>query len=236
MIKKLIKVLKNPIMLINFISQIKKDILINYYLRKADCLKSVYFIQIGSNDGISGDPIRKYILKYDWRGILVEPVDHIFKKLKLNYKGKQFLKFENVAISNKSGEINFYRTKNDADHLPIWHTQIGSINKSFLLKHKDRIPEIEKNIICDKVQSETFEYLIKKYSIKNVDVIHIDAEGHDFEILKLIPIKKLRPRFIYFESMHLSKEDCSESRNYLKKIGYKVVIIDGDTIAHRRLV
>ena len=31
------------------------------------------FVQVGANDGIYGDPLRTYIERHHWRGILVEP-------------------------------------------------------------------------------------------------------------------------------------------------------------------
>ena len=39
------------------------------------------FIQIGSNDGLKNDPLRKNILAEKWTGILVEPDYNNFQKL-----------------------------------------------------------------------------------------------------------------------------------------------------------
>lgn len=67
-----------------------------------------YFIQIGANDGVTGDDLRKFIEKYNWHGILVEPVPHVFKRLQNNYSGFKHLIFENSAISTKTGFSKFY--------------------------------------------------------------------------------------------------------------------------------
>jgi hypothetical protein len=32
-----------------------------------------FFVQIGPHDGITGDPLRKFVLKYHLSGVLVEP-------------------------------------------------------------------------------------------------------------------------------------------------------------------
>ena len=67
-----------------------------------------FFVQIGAHDGIRDDPIRKYIVKSHWRGLLVEPVPHIFRKLVENYRDETQLIFENVAVAAHDGVMPFY--------------------------------------------------------------------------------------------------------------------------------
>ena len=38
------------------------------------------FVQIGSCDGITDDPINKYINSYSWNGILIEPIPYLFAR------------------------------------------------------------------------------------------------------------------------------------------------------------
>ena len=61
------------------------------------------FIQIGSNDGLKNDPLRKNILAGNWKGILVEPDYNNFQKLIQNYSGVQGLVFENTGIADRNG-------------------------------------------------------------------------------------------------------------------------------------
>ena len=44
----------------------------------------INFLQIGSNDGISGDPLNFFINNYNWKGILIEPIPFLYKQLQLN--------------------------------------------------------------------------------------------------------------------------------------------------------
>src|SRR5438128_2009992 len=91
--------------------------------------KEVKFIQVGSNNGKTGDPIYKYIKRGGWHGILIEPVPYLFEELKSNYKDVQGLFFENNAIGLAEGESTFYRLKkNDSFDLPEWYDQLGSFN------------------------------------------------------------------------------------------------------------
>ena len=75
-----------------------------------------------------------------------------------------------------------------------------------------------------------FSNLIKKHKITKLDLLHIDAEGYDFEIIKTI---KLQPKLILYEHLHLSKEDKKSCENLLKKQGYKLLDKYGDTLAFR---
>lgn len=45
----------------------------------------VNFIQIGANDGLRNDPVREFIIRDRWQGILVEPLPAVFAMLQHNY-------------------------------------------------------------------------------------------------------------------------------------------------------
>src|SRR5262245_48292496 len=62
----------------------------------------VTFIQIGANDGLRNDPIREFIVRDAWTGVLVEPLPDVFDLLKKNYSGRAAarLEFVNAAISS----------------------------------------------------------------------------------------------------------------------------------------
>ena len=196
----------------------------------------VSFIQVGSNNGVTGDPINKYIVNNHWQGILVEPVPYLFEELKKNYKNfEQRLIFENAAIASKNGKLKFYRLqKSDLPGLPVWYDQLGSFNKETVLSHKNTIPFFEDLFMEDTVNAITFESLLHKHSIKKTDLVHIDAEGYDFEIIKLIPFNLLGVELIMFEQFHLSDADYKKAIQLLRKEGYILGIVDTDTIGIKK--
>src|SRR4051794_3803249 len=49
--------------------------------------KNLTFIQVGVFDGITGDPLRKYIDRCGWRGIMVEPQRGAAEGLQKLYAG-----------------------------------------------------------------------------------------------------------------------------------------------------
>ena len=208
------------------------DILQNY----ADFKQNVKFVQIGSSNGITADPITQFIKGSNWQGILVEPVKYIFEELKKNYGNiKNRLIFENCAIANSTGNLKFYRLqKSNLPDLPYWYDQIGSFNKEVVLKHADLVPHFDDLLIEENVNAITFNDLINKHSIKNIDLIQIDTEGYDFEILKMIPFSELKVDFIMFENQHLASSDFKKAIKMLKKQGYKIGSQYKDTIAVKR--
>lgn len=205
----------------------------------ANYKKNIKFIQIGSNNGVNGDPIFDYVTNNGWQGILVEPVPYLFEELKNTYKDyHDKLFFENSAISNKSGKLKFYRLeKSDFAELPIWYDQIGSFKKEVVLKHRDSIPLFDDLFIEDAVYAITFKELLTKYAVNNLDLLHIDTEGYDFEIIQLVPFSDLNIDLIMFEHRHLSKSDLRKAIKLLSINGYKAGIQnDADVIAIKRQV
>jgi FkbM family methyltransferase len=235
---KIKKIIKDPKIIILYLNEkiwyfnrifMNKIILKNYKKNK----DNFFFIQIGSNDGKTGDPIYQHVKKYCWKGIFIEPVKYLFEKLKKTYKNQKNVSFENVAISDKNGLRNFYRIeKNNEPNNPVWYDQIGSFDKKVVLKSKNLIPNFNKHFIKEKVKCMTFSNLLKKYKINSLDFLHIDTEGYDYEIIKFIPFKNLKPKMILYEYRHLSKKDELKALKLLKKYNYKILILWGDTFAY----
>src|SRR5271156_6703918 len=70
----------------------------------------ISFVQVGANDGVFGDPLRSYITKYPWRGVLVEPQPDVFDRLVRNYEPyADRLILENLAISSDRSELVLYK-------------------------------------------------------------------------------------------------------------------------------
>lgn len=197
-----------------------------------------YFIQIGANDGLTGDSLRKYITKYNWKGVLVEPVPYVFKRLKENYKDYRGLHFENSAIGVKGGFTKFYalsefdlqKKKLFGDHEKYKVDQLGSFDKATLLKHSYMHPQFESLVEEIDVPAMTFDSLLTKYNISNVDLLQLDVEGYDFELLNTMNFDKIVPKVLVFEHQHMKKEHYKAVLKKLRKIGYKFYVDSWDTV------
>lgn len=184
--------------------------------------KKLFFVQIG-NDGHTDDPIYRLVKKFEWSGVLVEPVPEYFQKLKESYKGVPNISFANVAIADKNGYKTLYGFSEKA---PFWirlHTKTkNSFSKKTILSHSWYMPNLEKYIVGQKVKAINVDTLIEKYTEGKVDMLFIDTEGYDFEILKQFDLGTLRPSVVYYEHKHLALADRNKSWDMLAHHGYKV--------------
>ena len=83
------------------------------------------FVQVGAHDGEMFDPLRHFILKDNWNGILIEPQKDFFNKCIQGYKHLNNLIFVNAAIYKRRGKIVLYKAEKAEDYS---HTGWASIN------------------------------------------------------------------------------------------------------------
>ena len=193
------------------------------------------FVQIGANDGQLADPLRRHILKHGWRGILVEPIPHIFAQLKKNYAGlpnTEGLIFAQVAVSEVDGERSIYRI--DAPGNAALLDALTSLSREALQIHAANIPDLDKKIVEEKIQSLTFDSLCTQHGFSQLDLVMIDTEGYDYEILKIMDLGRYRPAVLIYEHVFLNAADKAECRKLVESHGYDCVEEDMDTLCVRR--
>ena len=204
-------------------------------------LDDFFFIQIGANDGKTRDPIYNFVLSYNLSGILIEPEEYVFKKLKQNYRDNNNLTFENVAISNKDGYQKMYKVKESYQKIftnatGIYATGISSFNKDHLKKNlKKKKILFKKNDYIEeiKVETLTLKTLLQKYEIKKIDFLQVDVEGFDFKIIKMIDFNRFSPSLINYENKHLNVIDQIKCEKYLQSKGYTLFRHGDDTCAFK---
>jgi FkbM family methyltransferase len=180
------------------------------------------FVEIGANDGKKNDPLYYYIKKYGWRGILVEPDPVNFKKLKENYRGVEGLIFENTGIGPEPGKMLFYKIKDITDQEPGWYDQVGSFDKKTFLKNIAYGKGLDQRIVAEPLQVIRFDELLEKNNFRAVDLLHLDAEGFDYRILRSIDFAKNNIRMVLFESEWMTKSELKELIEYLRNHQYRV--------------
>ena len=220
-----------------------------YIPRKIDAIENILenlsktyseinFLQIGSNDGISGDPLNFFINNYNWKGVLVEPIPFLFEQLQFNYLHKKDkLTFLNVAVGAEDKEemIIYVFNEKFRGKIPDWYYQLGSFYKDVIYHHD--IPNVDDYIVEKKVPSQTIQTIIDTcYSGKNIELLHIDTEGYDFEVLKNVNFSKLLPKVILVEYIHLAITTRKQMIHLLKNNGYTVYRCNQDYIGVQRSV
>lgn len=196
----------------------------------------VFFVQVGSNDGLQGDPIHDLIIsRKNWSGIFIEPVDFLFHRLKKNYGDAERFVFENVAIGTEKGNRPFYyvsdKAKNDLE-LPYWHDQLGSFDKGHITRMLG--DEISPYIIEGDVECLPLQEVLDRNRVEGIDLLHIDTEGFDYQVLSQLDIKRYKPSVILFEHHLLTDEDFVKARKLLHRTGYRLLHYGNDILAIRR--
>jgi len=185
--------------------------------------KPIFFVQVGAYDGEYNDPIRKYILKYNWKGIMIEPNLIPFAKLVDLYGDSEDIELMNVAITRKDRGIEQLRYIPGEGH---WKHASAT-----LVPKNTRMYEFVNEILLAPVRTRTIESILDERAIKQVDLLQIDAEGMDFEVILSTNLYKVKPHVIHFEERWLkAPEVCYK---YLTASGYNVFTEPdkGDTTA-----
>lgn len=181
---------------------------------------TIKFIQVGANNGISGDLIRRAIKPY-WEGILIEPNPVVFQKLCKNYESFENLKFKECAIHDTLQRVKFYIPK---------RRKLSERSSLF----RGLLSGIPVDVI--NVEATTLNCIIQEYDMQDLDLLVIDAEGGDHLVLKSISLDKYQPYIIIYEHIHISERSNKQTKKMLSSHDYQYKIGRVNTIAVQPLM
>lgn len=162
-------------------------------------------------------------------GLFIEPIKYYFDRLPANCRK------ENVAISDRAGTIDIYYVEPEkiaAYGLPDWLRGCNSVDKPHP-RHADVPPEIVRVDTVPVVQIKT---LLDKHGITQIDLLKIDAEGHDGVILHdFLSTCDILPKEIFFENNGLvSASVILDLVQRLECRGYTAKLSPGHCVAKLR--
>lgn len=176
-------------------------------------LSNGYYLDIGCNYPIHfSNTFKLYLL--GWQGVLVDGNPTIIQKTGRIRKQDICV---NALVSNQNREMDFYVSES---HL------ISSIDPVHAGSGGEGQGKSEKLLM----QTITLDQIIERYVPpgKQIDLLSIDVEGHDFEVLQSITLSKTRPRLIVIEDLAQVKNKMGENRyvKYLQERDYLLVSTD----------
>ena len=177
------------------------------------------FVQVGVYDGVTCDPLRKYISKCGWRGALVEPQRRAAEKLRELYEGNDRIITLQAALDYKCGSCTLYTVESEA--APAWAGGMASFRRETILKHATLVPGLETMIKEVTVECVTFNEVLELLNCKRLDLLQIDTEGTDAYLLSLFPFDRVLPAIIHWEVKHLTKAEREECLDRLANYGYR---------------
>ena len=190
-----------------------------YWFRTVFAGRPASVVQIGSNDGKTGDPLYELLhANPEWKALLVEPLPDFCERLRANYPDTSRFQVANVAI-NEGRTMPFYfvdaTAKDDLPDLPFWFDQLGSFDRAHIVNQLDGV--LEPYIRSIDVDGVRLMDLLRDHQIKDIDIFHVDAEGYDWKILSQLDLDLFQPTFILFEANHMSTAERRSVIDFLEE-------------------
>lgn len=139
-----------------------------------------------------------------------------------------------MAVTNSPETLVFFSVSELAvvelgSRVPPWWNQLGSFDREHILKHLDGI--LEPYILEERVPTTSLDNFLRDRGVAKVDVLHIDAEGHDLQVLASLDIEAMPPKVILLEHKHLSADGLANLLIRLSQLDYEVETFRSDLIA-----
>ena len=162
--------------------------------------KNGFYIECGANDGVNQSNTWYFEKKLGWKGVLIEPVESVFKELKKNRNEKNFFfqkALRPIYFKEKVVELN--------------------LNENDSLTTRSKTDNIKRKKI--KVKTSNLNYILNKIEApKVIDFFSLDVEGDEFLVLKGINFRKYSFKYLLIECDKFIK-----LKKFLNKHNYKFV-------------
>lgn len=182
--------------------------------------RPINFIQVGAFDGETGDPLRRYIEPFGWRGVMVEPQPGPAERLRTLYAGSKTVNVLQAAVAEAPGSRVLYTV--DTEGAPTWAGGLASFDRDNILKHSHLVSDLEHRLREHPVDCITFDMVFQALGADEVDVLQIDTEGADAYILACFPFERLKPSIVHWEVKHLTKAEREDCFDRLLGFGYRL--------------
>jgi FkbM family methyltransferase len=184
------------------------------------------FIQVGAYDGVSTDPLHKYIAGCGWSGVMLEPQPRPAARLRELYEGDSRVVILQAAVDRERRSRSLFTV--ECDELPRWAGGMASFDREHLVKHDYLIPGIAAKIRELTVDCITFDDALDQMPCERLDVLQIDAEGADGYLLSLFPFDRVKPAIIQWEAKNMSRAQQEAALDLVCGHGYLVARSGGE--------
>lgn len=185
-----------------YFSQTGEDVLISHFLSK----KEGFYIDVGCHHPINKSNTFSLYLK-GWKGICIDNNEKMLKIFKA-IRCKDITICATISSENK--ELTYYQSS--------MTPAVNTVDHVFYNTHK----KTWNYDIITKIKTQSLESIISKHlpKNKNIDLLSIDIEGHDFEALKSLNLNLYRPKFIVIETHSKNILDLLGNKIYLYLVGF----------------
>jgi FkbM family methyltransferase len=191
-----------------------------------------FFVQIGANNDLTDDPIRQFVTKYHWHGVLVEPQPQVFQQLLKHYEVEKQLAFENAAIADKDGTARLFVADHQDETAGL--TVFASLKKDALIRGLDnpKAAGVQVQIHEVEVPALSVWTLLAKHRITNIDLLLTDVQGYDGEVVEQVLACGVKPTIIHFEHCHTARPALDALYGKLVEHGYRFNELEIDALCY----
>jgi FkbM family methyltransferase len=167
-----------------YYSQFYEDYVLAYVFKDHE---HGFYVDVGANDP-DDRSVTKYFYLAGWRGINIEPIPELVEKLN---KSRPEDTNKGVAISDKPGELPFYKGEGKASGLSTLSPETAASDRAKGYQFtKIMIPVTTLNAVLDEHAKGKSE----------ITFLNVDVEGFEKQVLSSIDFKRYHPRVIMAES------------------------------------
>jgi FkbM family methyltransferase len=177
------------------------------------------FVQVGAFDGITKDPLHRYIQRCGWRGVLIEPQPRPAAQLRELYRDNDRIVVLQAALDGRPGKRTLFTV--ESDNVPAWARGMASFQRDNIVKNSYLVPGLEAMIKELAVNCIPFEDVMQRLPSDRLDLLQVDAEGADGYILSLFRFDRVKPTIVHWESKNLTKSQQEEVLDMLSRHGYR---------------
>jgi FkbM family methyltransferase len=178
------------------------------------------FIQVGAFDGVTKDPLRKYIDACCWSGILLEPQPRPAAQLRELYRENDRIVVLEAALDRQPGKRSLFTV--DCDEFPKWAGGMASFDRTHIVRNSYLFPTFNADTMISEIAVDcvSFDSVLEHVGSNRIDLLQIDAEGADGFVLSLFPFDRMQPAIIHWESKNMTKSQQEATLEMLRGHGY----------------
>ena len=177
--------------------------------------KNGFFVELGANDGFTASNTLHYEIKYNWRGILIEPSPNLFLSC-AHYRNKP----GNSIYCNACVPFNF-----DSKYVDIEYAYLMSVSanlesdivdkQKFLNDARQNFNNYQKGLKFGAVARTLSSILDESNAPLEIDLLSLDVEGSELDVLKGVDFEKYQFKFLLVECRNISRlSKFLEEKNY----------------------
>lgn len=178
------------------------------------------FAEVGAFDGLHYSNVRRLHERQGWKGVSVEPVPQNYQKLARSYQGTE-VRCVQAAVSDTEGTMELHVST--VPQVPGW----GSDTATLVSGQTDKHASLDWRTETVTVQPLT--RILDEAGLAGIDLLSVDAEGHDLNVLKSLDFARFRPLLIVVEAPE-GEADRQPILSLLESQGYRCVHATGQDL------